>query len=726
MALSDQEILTMIQSEERNAIGLGDESSDLSKQRTKALDYYKGEMDDLNPSDNSTSRVVSRDVFEVVEGALPELIDIFTSADNAMEFTPVGEDDVDAARQETDVINHVFYQENDGFMILYSFIKDGLLSKTGYTKTSYQERSTDEEEHYFEIDDDTLAALRADDEVEITDIKTTTEPETLEVIDLRTGQRQPQDIETKTHDVVLVRKKDKSGVVVEVLAPEDVSVSRRTTRIQDANYVRHEPQEVTRGDLIELGIDKDLVMRLPKSSSNKQNTQSSEKQARDTIQGDDSPQSTENSINEFVDVADNYIRMDVNGNGKPELWHVMTAGREDTHLLEKERIERIPIASWSPVPITHEFFGLSLADNTLDIQRIKTFFERAAVDNAAFQNNMRPIINKNQETDTTIDDVLRNRPGQPVRVEGDARTAISMMPNNNISAEMLAMVRYYDEVRQDRTGVTDLGQGLDPDSLNQASGTATGFTGLMDKSMLRLKLVARIAAEGLKDTFCNIHWQLQKHQDKETAFNLNGEWVQVNPREWKMRTNMRINVGLGTGSKAQQVAALNSTLQNQIFAMQQGTGQTDMGKINLTLRRIAELSGLGDGDQFYNRVSSDTPPPQAPPDAAAIKAQADAQKDAADIQNDQQELQLKAQDQEFNQAFRIQELQVKATIEMAKISGNSDKVQIEASLKDKQLDAEAFLKNKELDQEAEIAGTRFGSDVAKEIGANIRPGGDRL
>lgn len=724
MALSDTQILELVRSEERNAIGLGDESSELSKQRTQSLDYYNGDMDDL-PPEQGMSKVVSRDVFEVVEGALPEIIDIFTSTDNAMEFTPVGEEDVEAARQETDVVNHVFYEENNGFMLLYTFIKDGLLSKTGYTKTFYEDLQTDEEERYFGIDDDTLATLEADEDVEIKETETTTEKKLLQVIDPVTAQPTQQEVEVKTHDVVLIRKTDRSGVRVISLAPEEVSVSRQTVNIQDANFVRHEPSNITRGDLIEMGISEEVVMSLPKSTQNV--TTEAEKQARDTIEEDETKQSNINRVNQFVDVADNYIRMDVDEDGKPELWHVMTGGKQDSKLLVKERIERIPIASWTPIPLTHKFFGFSLADTIADIQRIKTFFTRSAVDNSAFQNNQRPIISTDQETDTTIDDVLRNRPGQPVRVKGNAQTAIATMPNNNISAEMLNLVNYFDQVKQNRTGVTDIGQGLDPDSLNQASATATGFTGLMDKSMLRLKLVAKIFAEtGLKDTFCNIHWALQKFQDKEKAIQLRGEWVNVNPSEWKQRTNMRINVGLGSGSKSQQVGMLNNTLQNQILAMQQGTNQTDMGKINFTLRRISELSGLGDGDQFYNRVDSDTPAPQAPPDAAAIAAQAKAQKDASDTQIDQQELQLKAQDQEFDQAFKIEELRVKAQIEMAKISGKSDQIQIEASLKSRQLDVEAFLKNKELDQEAEIEGSKLGSGMAEKIGANIRIGGDQL
>jgi hypothetical protein len=54
-------------------------------------------------------------------------------------FEPVGPED-EAARQETDYVNHVFMQQNPGFMILYSFIKDALLSKVGIVKVWWEER----------------------------------------------------------------------------------------------------------------------------------------------------------------------------------------------------------------------------------------------------------------------------------------------------------------------------------------------------------------------------------------------------------------------------------------------------------------------------------------------------------------------------------------------------------------------------------------------------------
>jgi hypothetical protein len=59
---------------------------------------------------------------------MPSLMDIFAGSDEVVRFEPVGPEDEAAAQQETDYVNHVFMQQNPGFMILYSFIKDALLS----------------------------------------------------------------------------------------------------------------------------------------------------------------------------------------------------------------------------------------------------------------------------------------------------------------------------------------------------------------------------------------------------------------------------------------------------------------------------------------------------------------------------------------------------------------------------------------------------------------------
>ena len=58
-------------------------------------------------------------------------MEIFASGEEVVLFAPVGPEDVAAAEQETDYVNHVFMQQNNGFLVLYSLIKDALLSKVG-------------------------------------------------------------------------------------------------------------------------------------------------------------------------------------------------------------------------------------------------------------------------------------------------------------------------------------------------------------------------------------------------------------------------------------------------------------------------------------------------------------------------------------------------------------------------------------------------------------------
>jgi hypothetical protein len=84
------------------------------------MDYYLGDMRKDMPA--------STDVADTVEGLMPSLMDIFAGSDEVVRFEPVGPEDETAAQQETDYVNHVFMQQNPGFMILYSFIKDALLS----------------------------------------------------------------------------------------------------------------------------------------------------------------------------------------------------------------------------------------------------------------------------------------------------------------------------------------------------------------------------------------------------------------------------------------------------------------------------------------------------------------------------------------------------------------------------------------------------------------------
>src|ERR1700730_3296220 len=156
--MSVLDLKAMLASEKSNALA-AISAARLMEDRADAMDYYLGDMDNDMPPQDGRSKAVSTDVSDTIEGLMPSLMDIFAGYDEVVRFDPVGPDDEAAAAQETDYVNHVFMQQNPGFMVLYSFIKDALLSKVGIVKVWWEEREEEERETYYDLTDDQFALL---------------------------------------------------------------------------------------------------------------------------------------------------------------------------------------------------------------------------------------------------------------------------------------------------------------------------------------------------------------------------------------------------------------------------------------------------------------------------------------------------------------------------------------------------------------------------------------
>lgn len=162
MAKMPIETLKALLSSEKSAAMSAMQSAKLSVEREDAMHYYLGDMSKDMPAQDGRSRTVSTDVADTIEGLLPQLIDIFAGSDEVVRFEPVGPEDEEAAQQETDYVNHVFMQQNPGFMILYSLLKDGLLQKNGFVKVYWEEFEKEEKETYLGLSEDQFAMLAND------------------------------------------------------------------------------------------------------------------------------------------------------------------------------------------------------------------------------------------------------------------------------------------------------------------------------------------------------------------------------------------------------------------------------------------------------------------------------------------------------------------------------------------------------------------------------------
>ena len=153
----------ILESEIDNSIGFID--SETSNDRTKALEYYL-----RYPYGNEVegrSQIVTGEVAEAIDGALPQLIRVFTTTEDIVYFEPKSQNDEETAKQATDYCNWVFYRENDGLIILHNWFKDALLQKNGIVKAYWDAKEDVVKEKYRNLTEDELALLMSDGSLEI-------------------------------------------------------------------------------------------------------------------------------------------------------------------------------------------------------------------------------------------------------------------------------------------------------------------------------------------------------------------------------------------------------------------------------------------------------------------------------------------------------------------------------------------------------------------------------
>jgi hypothetical protein len=503
-----------------------------------------------------------------------------------------------------------------------------------------------------------------------------------------------------THDVTIVTTKKLAQAKVMGVPPEEFGIERGARHIRDCNYCFHEVVTKTEAQLIAEGFDEEQVKALSEYTGQTE----TETLTRDTAQEHYNAQASANSAARLVKVTEHYVRMDYEGNGKPCLYQVVTGG-DQGQVLEKDGkpsvtpFDAVPFASWTPIPITHRFFGRSIADIVMPIQREKTALKRGGLDNLYLHNNPRVEVSEHNAGPNTLDDLLVSRPGGVVRTKTAGGLNWQVVPD--ITGSIYPMIQYLDGELETKTGLSKQSQGIDANALQNQSATAVAQ--VFSSSQMRMKLIARLLAEGVKDICALLHGTIRKHGQQQQTVRLRNKWVDVDPRNWKTRDDMTIHVGLGNGGKAQQFAQVMAiaNVQKEMIAG---------GKVNLvddtnlfnTAAELSKIMGHKNADKFFNDPQAKDPktgqllhppvPPPPDPKLEQIKLQA---------QTDQLAAQQKAD---------IEKLQAQADI-----ATQDRKTQAEIALADKKADLEAqlaILEFKMKEREHELKVTELNHKMA--------------
>lgn len=653
-SMTDDEVLALVRGEADASSSYID--SEVSSQRERAQEYFYGEP--FGNEEEGRSQVVITDVQDTIMWMMPSLMRVFTSGKDVVRFSPQGPEDVQVAEQASKYVNHVFFKQNDGFSILYNFFFDALLQKVGVVKHYWEEIQKTSTDDYQNLTDQEFYFIKNSDDVEL--VEHTEKVEVKEVMDPATGQM--VEVEEVSHDATFVTNTIEGKVTVENVPPEEFLINRGAKSIEDARFVCHRSHK-TRGDLIAMGFDQDIINDLPSFASGADDiTTSQEYMARHAYdQTNVVPIGSSSESEESVEVFESYTKLDVEDTGIGVLYKIIHSGNE---ILEMEPCDNLPFSTICPIPVPHKFYGLSVAETVEDVQLVRSTLTRNLMDNMYLANNGRFQIVEGQ---VNIDDLLTNRPGGIVRTKSP--NALQPIQTPALQQYSFQMLEYWDQIKSGRTGVNAATQGLPADIL-KSHVTSGAIQGALTNAQGRVELVARIFADtGVKNMFKSIYNLIQRYEDRQKIIRVNGDYFQVDPTSWKNDLDVNIEVGLGYGDQDVRLNNLSSFANVVEKIGTQVPGIVTPENIYNLAKEIGAEMGLKNVDQYV----SPPPPPNPQPSPQEQIAQAQAQAMMMEAEASKMEAEIKAKELEIKAA--------KLELERLELENNVNLKQEELKLK---------------------------------------------
>lgn len=666
-----------------------------SKKQTKALEYYQGKMVDI-VAETGRSSAVSRDLADTMGWILPGVIKVFTASEHMAVAEPVGKEDQAWAEQATDGLNYTFWKENDGYRIVYNATWDSLLSANGVVKTWWDDTPVVKTSFHTGLNIDALSEL-------LIDPKTGDLSEDIEV--LQHTQRQNEAGE-EVHDVKIKKTCRDGRTRCEAIPPEDYAKDSDTQTCDDARFQYHR-SNATRSDLIKEGYDRTIVDSLSKASENR----TAEEIARTELSGTDDGDTSM----DIIDKYECYIKVDIDGDGIAETCRVIYAGSQGggTILDWEEWEDETPFDDIPCNPMPHRWEAQSIADETMDVQQVKTALLRQALDNTYATNNPQRFVTGEISNPEEL-----FSPSFGGAIFGGTGSTVTPLAIPFVANHAFEAINYMDQVIERRTGVSRQTMALDPEALQNQSATAN--QNQHDAAYSQIELVARNQAElGWKKVFRKILKLEVKHQDKPRDIRMRGKAITIDPRYWNADMDITINVGLGTGSRDRDLAMLQQVLANQtgLTARLQESGFPDkalemLPYILTTLKKQAESAGIKNPEIFYPDVSDDDI--KAGQQRIADRAQQPDPKIQLEQQKAQSDMQIQQAKMQGDQQANAAKLQSDMQMQQAKLAQDAANAAQEHQLKREQMAAELQLKQAQLVAEMDLKRELAYADMAQQ------------
>jgi hypothetical protein len=631
-------------------------------------DYYGDEVD-------GCSKVVARDVAEVVDYMTISQGRNFVSGDRVVEFEPDSSRTEQVADDATEVMHRDFARK--GYSLIMDWIKAGNIETLGIVKACAERRKQRTE--VMSADPEGDGAIEADS----LGVDPDSGMEMFRAIVL-------QDAPTEFRDYLVPL--------------EEFRIAPETRDPDDAVYIAHASMR-TLSELVEM----DLCSAEEAETLQGDELPSTLSQARDG--GLETVGIHRSDVHRRVLLLEEYVLFDADRDGIAERLCVHRVGNT---VLRIEECDYQPFVIYCPFPMPGRLAGHSLADKVTDIQRIRTALMRLNLDGLYRNLAPRTYVPDDCVNENTYDDLLTVIPGGLVRYRGVQ--APTPEPKNDVSAIALQASEALIAERESRTGITRLNQGLDADALNK---TATGTALMQAQGQQMEEYLARNFAEALA-RLMRLKLKLRARYGQPMRLRVDGEYRDIDPSQWPEDMEVMIRVGLGSGRKEQRLMNRMNLLNIQRECMLGGLPIVQPEHIYKSIAGVVKDANLGSPADFVADPS--TLPPQEPqPDPEMMKVQAQLQMDqakhegdmqirAADLQGKQQEGALKLQLSQQESAAKLQLEAQKAEFEREQAIAQ---MMFERELAVQKLEHEKQLAFYKADKDAEAKRYREGGSLAQ-------------
>lgn len=660
-SMATEEIQAAVQQAIEDAVDYIDNT--ISPLRATAAEYYNGEP--LGNEQEGRSTAQTMDVRDTVQAMLPSLMRIFCGSDHVVEYAPTGPEDVEMAKQATDYVNYILQQDQDlpFIEIIYAAMKDALVKGQGFLKYYFDETETTQSYDLENLDDQALNALNSDPDIEIDMLMSVVSDDSPEPL----------------HKVRVTKRNKIGKVKVMSVPPEEVLINRHARSMDDAELVAHRAY-LPISDLVEMGYDRD---EMESFATDEDDFDLFNQEARERF-FDQRDVDYRDPSRRRVLYVEAYVHLDVDGDGVSELRRVCCAG-PNYEILRNDPADLVPIALFQPDPEPHTALGgLSIADLTMDIQRIKSAVLRSSLDSLAMSTHPRVGIVEGQ---ASLEDVMNNEAGGVIRMRQPGAVVPFSLPF--VGKEAFPMLAYMDEMRENRTGISKAADGLDPAALQSSTLMAVQQT--VAAAQQRVELIARLFADGgMTQLYKGLLQLIIKHIDKPRMIRLRNQFVPMSPDRWSANMDVVSNVALGKGGDQERMAMLQQVASKQEQILQTMGPQNplvDMTNYYQTLVQMLEVAGFKDPLRFFKDPATFQPaqePPKPDPNEALMQVQmqaiqADIQKKAAELELEREKMQReddrRRDKDEADIALKAAEINARygAQVDTAQIKANSDR-----------------------------------------------------